>query len=131
MNQHPHTVQPTEAARVCVLMRKSGMADVNPGHPDLLALLAAGASDAEFEHAARESGQRGKGFAYAMGMLKRQRLDAAALPLHRGPMPSTLSPRERAKAERIFAMTGGLMGTAPTAKKEFIDAEPNRRPALG
>lgn len=107
------------------------MADVSPGHPDLLALVAAGATDAEFEHAATQAGERGKGFVYALGMLKRQRSEASALTLHQGPLPAKVSAREQAKGERIYNMTGGLMGIAPAAKKEFIDAEPSSRPALG
>lgn len=72
-----HTLSSTAAGSVCVAMRREGLSGVNPGHPDLLALLQAGASEAEFIGAARESVARNKGFAYAMGMLKRQRQDAA------------------------------------------------------
>jgi uncharacterized protein YdaU (DUF1376 family) len=79
--------QPTDAGRVCLLMRRAGLQDGNPGHPDLLALIAAGATDAEFEGAAVGAAAKAKGFAYALGTLKRQREEAAALRLHTGPMP--------------------------------------------
>lgn len=76
---------PTPAGRVCRLMRQAGIAEANPGHPDLLALIAAGATDAEFEHAAKVAVGRERGFAYALGVLKGQRTEAAKVtPLRAG-----------------------------------------------
>jgi hypothetical protein len=79
----------TAAGHLCRAMRSVGIGDSNPGHPDLLALIAAGVIEAEAVGAARAAVAKGKGFAYALGTLKRQRLEAAqtAQGLHRGPMP--------------------------------------------
>ena len=82
------TAPPTAAGRACLLLRKSGIAGVSPGHPKLLALLAAGVSDEELTHAAQSAVAKGKGFAYAMGTLEAQRQEAATLALHKGPMPA-------------------------------------------
>jgi len=84
-----HGTTPTNGGRVCLLMRQAGIPDGNPGHPDLLVLIAAGATDAEFQGAAATAAERGKGFAYALGTLKRQRQEAASAAgrMHQGPMP--------------------------------------------
>lgn len=114
---------PTAAGRVCGVMRKSGLSDANPGHPTLLALLAAGTTDEEFQHATAESVSRGKGFAYALGVLTRQRDAAAALALQSGPLPAAESPWERSQREQVERMTGGIVSKrAPNDKaKEVID----------
>lgn len=69
-------------------MRKAGLGDASPGHPTLLALLEAKTTDAEFTHAAVTAVERGKGYVYALGMLSKQRNEASALTLHRGPLPN-------------------------------------------
>jgi uncharacterized protein YdaU (DUF1376 family) len=105
-NQKPeeiHTPTPTEAGRVCRLLKLQGVADVNPGHPDLRILLEAGATDAEFIGAAVSATAKGKGFAYALGTLKRQRQEAAATvgTLHKGGLPNkqqAIEQRNRAVA---------------------------------
>lgn len=83
-------VAPTQAGLICRAMKAEGIADVNPGNADLLALIAAGADEVEFVGAARTAASRSKGFAYAIGTVKRQRQEAAstAATLHRGPMPA-------------------------------------------
>lgn len=118
---------PTTAGRVCLLMKRCGISDVSPGHPDLLALLDAGATDAEFEHASTTASGRHKGFAYVLGMLKRQRTDALNLNLHKGTMPVQETPRQRAARARVIEISGGLLGAD---KPESIDAG-STRPALG
>lgn len=99
--------EPTAAGRVCGLMRRAGLADANPGHPALLALLEAGASDGELQQAAAAAVERGKGFAYALGMLGGQRRDAANCG---GAVMSGESARSRAARARAAALTGGLLG---------------------
>jgi hypothetical protein len=86
--------EPTPAGRVCRVMRAEGIADVNPGHPELRTLLEAGATDEEFAGAARTAASKRKGFAYALGTLTRQRQEAAqkAEGLHRGAMPPSTPP---------------------------------------
>lgn len=107
------TATGTEAGRVCRLLKRAGIADVQTGHPDLLALIAAGATDAEFESAARTAVERGKGFAYALGTLKRQRIEAAqaAQAMHRGPMATAAPPPGRRTAvDRQIATMNALTG---------------------
>jgi hypothetical protein len=116
---------PTDAGRVCLAMKRAGVWDVSPGHPDLLALLKAGATDEEFEHAANSARVKGKGFQYALGTLKRQRTDAANLALHKGPMVARETPEQAAKRQRIAEMTGGIFGRNPATVVEMHDAREN------
>jgi hypothetical protein len=60
-------------------MRAEGMISTNPSHAVLLELLAQGAEVGEFVQAAREAVPKGKGFGYALGVVKGQREDAARL----------------------------------------------------
>lgn len=71
--------EPTPAASVCLELKKIGIIDVNPAHPELLMLLEAGATLDEFVYAARTAKDKGKGFAYVLGIVKGQRTDAAQL----------------------------------------------------
>lgn len=84
------THTPTPAGRVCSAMKKAGLAITNPGHADLLALIAAGVTDEEFIGAASMAAEKGKDFVYAIGIVKRQRADAKATieQVHHGPLPS-------------------------------------------
>ena len=105
-------------------MRRAGIQDGNPGHPDLLALIAAGATDAEFEGVALMAAGKRKGFAYAIGALKRQREEAAALTLHQGPMPAPPPaadpPWLRAQAERV-AQYAGRAAAKPTGQSPALE----------
>lgn len=114
--------KPTDAGRVCRLMRQNGVVDVNPGHPDLLALLAAGAADDEFIGAAKTAASRSKGFAYTLGMLKRQRTEAAttAGQLHRGPMPTT--PQTTA-GESVEAYTARMAAEREADRQRMASAK--------
>ena len=107
-------VQPTQAGALCRDLRRAGIADVNPGHPRLLALLEAGAQPAEFTGfvaAARDKSPRSP-FTYLLGMVEgeRERAASSASRLHRGPMPNkqqALEQRNRvvgqAWAEKMMA----------------------------
>lgn len=91
---HAHTppAEPSPGARAVFLMKSRGISEGNPGHPDLLALIEAGASDDEFLHAAKGAVDKGKGFTYALGILKSQRQQAASLVLHQGALPESAKP---------------------------------------
>jgi uncharacterized protein YdaU (DUF1376 family) len=104
--------EPTRAGHLCRLMRQAGIADTNPGHPDLIALANAGVTDAEVIGAARTAIERGKGYAYAVGTLKRQRIEAAqtAQQLHRGAMPQS--------RKDVQLQTAALMTGAPIAPQQ-------------
>ena len=73
--------EPTAAGLACRAMRSAGMAEVNPGDPRLLALLAQGATTAELQGVAADAVARGKGFAWALKALEGRRADAAAIAL--------------------------------------------------
>lgn len=80
---------PSLAGQVCMAMKAAGVYDVNPGHLDLLTLIEAGATLDEFIGAASEARAKSKGFAYAVGTVKRRREEAAkAAPLHKGALPT-------------------------------------------
>ena len=72
----PKPVSRTTA--ICFAMRAAGLATVNPSHPDLPVLIEQGAEIGMFEQAARQAAQKGKSFAYAIGIVKGQIADAKA-----------------------------------------------------
>lgn len=118
----------SDAGEVCRAMKAQGIADVNPGHLDLLTLLNAGATRAEFEGAAIEARGRGKGFTYAIGIVKRRREEAAkAAPLHHGAMPQRQPTQAELNATAAGYMTGATPMPTPTrpqaAQPETIDVE--------
>lgn len=86
-------------------MKRIGLSDVNPGHPDLAMLIAAGATLTEFEGAARAALDKGKGYLYALGVVKGQRKDAAdaARGIHRGPLPLPPASKQTALEQRNAA----------------------------
>lgn len=69
------------AGAVCVALRSTGIASVNPSHPELLALLKAGAPLDAFVQAASTDKARSarNGFAYVLATVKGQMQDAAAV----------------------------------------------------
>lgn len=80
--RHPvPTTGPSMAGAVCVALRSTGMASVNPSHPELLALLKAGAPLDAFVQAASTDKARSarNGFAYVLATVKGQMQDAAAV----------------------------------------------------
>lgn len=73
----PHAT-PGEA---CKAMKAAGMADLNPSHPKLIALLAAGITVDELVDAAKNALKNSKPFAYALAAAEGRRRDAATAPL--------------------------------------------------
>lgn len=96
--------QPSPAATVCLALRQAGIADVNPAHPLLLALLEAGATAEEFVGAAGAAAGKARGFAYTLAVVEGQRKRAAdtALAVHHGPLPvaanGAAAPRPQAES---------------------------------
>lgn len=83
------SVAPGTAGACCKALMGQGVTGCNPHHPTLLALLQAGATEEEFLQAAGNAAARGKAnFPYVVGMVRRQREEAAKLVLHQGRMPS-------------------------------------------
>lgn len=102
--------QPTEAGAICRAMRQAGIADTNPGHPRLLSLLQAGATEAEFVGFAPAAIAKGAGFAWILGAVEgeRTRAASAAATLQRGPIPSKADARVAANiatAQRFLERT--------------------------
>lgn len=80
----------------CKAMKAVGLAGVNPSHPKLSALLAAGITVAELTAAALEAVQRQKSFPYALATAEGRRRDAATEPL---PAAATADPDSRSAVE--------------------------------
>jgi uncharacterized protein YdaU (DUF1376 family) len=102
--------RPTEAGAICRAMRQAGIADTNPGHPRLLSLLQAGATEAEFVGFAPAAIAKGAGFAWILGAVEGERTRAAssAATLQRGPIPSKADARVAANiatAQRFLERT--------------------------
>jgi uncharacterized protein YdaU (DUF1376 family) len=86
------TGRPADAAAQAMAGR--GLADVSPGNPELLSLLAAGITMPELEDAAAAAVKAGKGFAWALARARGKRRDAAsesALPEASKPDPDSRS----------------------------------------
>ena len=82
-------------------MRSEGLAETNPSHPKLLALIAAGITLDELADAARVAVGAGKGFAYALATAEGRRRDAAKVaPL---PQRSSVNPPRTAPKRDDFA----------------------------
>jgi hypothetical protein len=84
------------AGAACKAMKTAGLADVNPSHPKLSALLAAGISVAELTDAAVDAAKRKKPFAYALATAEGRRRDAATKPL---PAAAAADPDSRSSVE--------------------------------
>lgn len=87
-SQQSSEVKPS--AGVCLAIKKIGIIDINPSHPELLELLRIGATVDEFMHAARTAKDKGKGFSYVLGIVKKQRENVLAMTekLHKGKLPN-------------------------------------------
>lgn len=80
---------PTPAGAICRALKQAGLANVNPGHPRLLALIDAGATVGEFIALAPKAiAEGGEPFAYLLGAVEGERKRAArtAGQIHRGPL---------------------------------------------
>lgn len=80
-NAEPDTSghEPTRAWLACRAIKAAGVVDVNPGHPDLLRLLAGKVTVSELESTAAELAGKGKGrFALLLKTVEARRADAVA-----------------------------------------------------
>lgn len=94
--------QPTAAGLLCKAIKAAGVADVNPGHPDLLRLMAAQIPVETFTAAAALLAGRGKGrFALLLRTVEGQWNDA-----------QEAGPVAEAKAADPWATRGGVEGIA-------------------
>lgn len=75
----------TDIDRVCLEFEKYGITKINKAHPMLKLLIEAGASQEEFCHAAAVAAGKSKfDFVYVLGIVKKQREDAANAHLVKG-----------------------------------------------
>lgn len=98
-----HCASELKPGDVCKAMKRAGVSDVNPGNQTLKALIDAGAALNEFTGAAAKAVNSQKGFAYALGIVKRDREQAAAMSdkLHRGELPAAETAYQRSMRERM------------------------------
>ena len=94
---------PTEAGSACLQMRDANIQGVNPSHPKLLALLAAGITPDEIGEVAREPKARGKGMAWVLAAVEGRRRDAASVGAVPSPPPgggARASPAEQRRQKQ-------------------------------
>lgn len=70
-------IPPTAAGAICGALRRAGVQRVNPQHPTLLALIAAGATAEELLPLAEQAKGKGEPFAYLLDVATKQRQRAA------------------------------------------------------
>jgi uncharacterized protein YdaU (DUF1376 family) len=92
------------AGEACKAMRTAGLADVSPSHPALIAMVEQGATLGEFATAAAKALRAGKGFGYALGIVKGDREDAARM---------TLAPSSKTHGLARFALPPGAPRVLP------------------
>lgn len=66
----------TPAGEICKALRLAGLPSVSPQHPELLALMGKGVTLEQFADAAKTAVEKGKNFAYMLGVVKGQLRDA-------------------------------------------------------
>jgi hypothetical protein len=117
-DDEPQGHAPTPGGAACKAIRLSGIHDVNPSHPDLLRLLAAGVTAQELADAAVVLVGKGKAsFAYLLRTVEGQRRDAAAkaaVPIADRPGPTTASDAAERTAE-LLRQQANRGHTAPPA----------------
>ena len=93
---------PTPQGEICRQMRAAGVAVTNPSNQTLRALIEAGATPEEFASATQTALSKGKSnFNYIVGIVQKQREDAAKLVLHQGELPRQRdSPKTRREVEK-------------------------------
>lgn len=125
---------PTLRGLACLAIKRGGIVDVNPGHPDLQRLIDAGVSDDTFEATARELTDRKKPrFALLLSTLAGRLRDAAASsPLPPAPPgglngngdhPGGWQERQERRGQRMAAALAPLKRNRAAAKPRPDDDE--------
>ena len=99
---------PSQAAKVCLVVKAEGIGNVNPSHPKLLALLDDGAEVSDFISATKVAIEAGQGFAYMLGVAKGMREDARREPKARPAQESFRERDARAEIDKWEQMTGRI-----------------------
>lgn len=125
----PPATTPTPAGAVCRSLRAVGIANVNPGHALLAALLEAGATEAEFVGAAPDAKDKRDPFAYVLGVVKGQREDAAkaAQSLLTGPLPTSPPPSALTVQSKAAEQTAALLRADQEHRAEVARQREQRR----
>jgi hypothetical protein len=90
----------TPAGRICKALEQAGMPSVSPQHPELLALIERGVTQETFVQAATMAVNKGKDFAYMLGIVKRQLESAATIASLPAAVPhGTSDPESRSAIE--------------------------------
>jgi hypothetical protein len=107
------------AGAACMAMKAAGVSSVNPSHPKLISLVDKGISAKQFADAAAIAVDRGKGFAYVLGIVEGQIADSLAPIKTRAPQAQPESFRERddrLARERIEAICPSIAAKAPRSR---------------
>lgn len=130
LNTHGACDSEFTPGQICKALKLAGVSDVNPGNQTLRALLDAGATLDEFTGAGAKAVDGGKGFAYALGIVKRDREQAAAMAgkLHRGELPVAETAYQRTMRERMTEAAPMFARQAPgqpsgTNAAEFFNSK--------
>jgi len=119
--------QPTQAGLVCRAMRQAGLADTNPGDPRFLALLAQGATQAEFAGLAAEAVAKRRGWAWVLSVLQSRRQEAAQIAL----APPAPPPQQTVPSGEADSTAAYLRERAkPLTPEEQAKADEARRAAM-
>jgi hypothetical protein len=106
---------PSKAGTVCKAIRARGVPDVNPGNPELIALIAQGVAVETFEAAADTCAKATppKGMGYLLGIIKRQLGEAAAIAAGPKAASTALDPESQLaiEAEGVRLGIGKWSGT--------------------
>ena len=105
----------TVAGAVCVVLKSHGVGNVNPSHPDLLAMIAAGADFGQFSEAAKLAVcKKIPTFAYVLGIVRRQLEDVAQMAASPPEKPSGYeTPYQRSMREKVAAFAPAIAKKAP------------------
>jgi hypothetical protein len=111
---------PTAAGAICLALRRAGLQRMNPGHPTLAALIAAGATQAELVGLVPQALTKGEPFSWLLAAATKQRAEAAevAKGLHRGPIPQADDRKSRQLAGA--AVLTGAHRAAPQPVTEYV-----------
>lgn len=121
INTHSASVRESTTGQICKAMKQLGIGDVNPGNQTLKTLIDAGATLDEFTGAAAKAAEGGKGFTYALGIVRRDREQAAAMAdrLHRGELPAAETAYQRSMRERMAEAAPEIARPDPNAAGFF------------
>lgn len=112
----------TLGGEACLAIKAAGIPDVNPSHPDLQRLLAAGVTPQELADTAAVLALKGKGsFAYLLKTVEGQRVDAAAkaaVPAAVAPQGPTVTSNAAEKTAELLRQQAEREATKPPA--EFL-----------